>query len=120
MIFKGGQYMTDFFDTYSSGFVVFVVVTISLGGIAYIYGFGSFVHDLTFMYNYQPEKDRAVRYFLVFYKYWGYAAPVVLTGIIAYAFATYKKPKISTYHKKLYPEEKMDLRIDFPIWYHGK
>ena len=83
--------MIDFIEHYSSDFIVFVVVTIELAGISYIYGFKSFVQDLKFMFDIQ---HKGCGHVCLAFEIWGYIAPIILVIILAYTFATYTPLKV--------------------------
>ncbi|XP_035710053.1 sodium-dependent nutrient amino acid transporter 1 [Folsomia candida] len=76
----GGQFLITLVDYYGAGFVIFVMSTLEIIGIAWIYGVGNFCTDLEFMLN------RKIGWFWKIC--WAFIIPVAFITILLYTLLT--------------------------------
>lgn len=112
-ITPGGQYILTLVDFYGANFTVFILGSIEMVGIAWIYGVDNFCSDIEFMVG---------RKLSAYWRLcWGIITPVLMISILAYAIVTMKP---ETYQDKPFPTSAYAAGwvlfgfgvIQFPIW----
>jgi len=88
----GGQWMLELVDYFGAGFVIYVMATLEMIGIVWVYGLSNIVRDIEFMLN------RKISFYWKFC--WGFFIPVMLVLILSYTLATSGS---LTYETKPYP-----------------
>ncbi|OXA59234.1 sodium-dependent nutrient amino acid transporter 1 [Folsomia candida] len=73
----GGQWMTDLVDFFGGGFVIYVMSTLEVIGVAWCYGLYNFINDMEFMTG-----KRLSYYWKIC---WGILIPIFLTVILLYS-----------------------------------
>ncbi|PNF16937.1 Sodium-dependent nutrient amino acid transporter 1 [Cryptotermes secundus] len=112
-ITPGGQYILTLVDFYGVNFTVFILGTIEVIGIAWIYGVDNFCNDIEFMVG----KKLSAYWRLC----WGIITPVLMIVILLYSIVTMKP---ETYQDKPFPSSAYAAGwilfgfgvIQFPIW----
>lgn len=76
----GGQFILSLVDYYGASFVVFVLATLEMTGIFWVYGLENLLDDVEFMLNRRPS---------IYWRLcWGLITPVLLATILIYNIAT--------------------------------
>jgi solute carrier family 6 amino acid transporter-like protein 5/7/9/14 len=76
----GGQFMLDLTDHFGANFVIYMMGTLEVGAVAWVYGLNKFLNDLEFMLGIKLGW---------YWKFcWGFASPCGLTVILVYILAT--------------------------------
>lgn len=88
----GGQYILTLVDFYGANFTVFILGTIEMIGIAWIYGVDNLCNDLEFMLG----KKMGIYWRLC----WGAVTPVLMLVILVYSMVIMKP---ETYHDEPFP-----------------
>ncbi|PSN36336.1 Sodium-dependent nutrient amino acid transporter 1 [Blattella germanica] len=109
----GGQYMLTLVDFYGANFTVFILGTIEMIGIAWIYGMDNFCNDLEFMVG---KKISPYWRFC-----WGIITPILMIVILVYSIAIMQP---ETYQDKPFPTSSYAAGwilfafgvLQFPIW----
>ncbi|KAJ4442665.1 hypothetical protein ANN_04254, partial [Periplaneta americana] len=109
----GGQYILTLVDFYGANFTVFILGTIEMIGIAWIYGMDNFCNDVEFMVG-----RKVGPYWRIC---WGIVTPVLMIVILIYAMVIMEPEK---YHGSLFPTSAYAAGwvlfgfgvIQFPIW----
>lgn len=92
MHFQGGQFILGLVDYYAGSFIVFVLATMEVSGIFWVYGLENFLDDVEFMLKRRPT---------VYWRVcWGLVTPLLLAVILIYTIATLTP---LTYGKVYYP-----------------
>lgn len=89
----GGQWMLELVDYFGAGFAIYVLATLEMVGIVWIYGLSNVVRDIEFMLN------RKISFYWKFC--WGFFIPVMLVFILGYTLAT---SSALTYEGRPYPK----------------
>ncbi|CAG7629218.1 unnamed protein product [Allacma fusca] len=89
----GGQFMLELVDHFGANFVIYVMATIEVMGVAWVYGLNNFLRDIEFMLG--------IRIGFYWKFCWGFFVPVGLSVILFYALATDKR---LTYNGWDYPD----------------
>jgi len=76
----GGQFMLTLVDKFGANFVIYVMATVEVAAIAWVYGLNNFISDIEFMLGIR------VGWYWKFC--WGFFVPVGLTVILFYSLAT--------------------------------
>ncbi|PSN34958.1 Sodium-dependent nutrient amino acid transporter 1 [Blattella germanica] len=112
-ITPGGQYVLTLVDFYGANFTVFILGTIEMVGIAWIYGFDNLCSDLEFML-----KRKAGPYWRLC---WGIITPVLMIVILVYAMVIMEPEK---YKDQFFPDSAYAGGwvlfafgvLQFPLW----
>ncbi|XP_021912916.1 sodium-dependent nutrient amino acid transporter 1-like isoform X1 [Zootermopsis nevadensis] len=88
----GGQYVLTLVDFYGANFTVFILGTIEMIGIAWVYGVDNLAEDLEFMLG----KKLGIYWRLC----WGFITPVLMLVILVYSIAIMQP---ETYHDEPFP-----------------
>ncbi|XP_017884449.1 sodium-dependent nutrient amino acid transporter 1-like [Ceratina calcarata] len=89
----GGQFMLELVDYYAGSFIVFILATLEITGIFWIYGLENFLDDVEYMLKRRPS---------VYWRLcWGVCTPLLLAVILFYTLATLKP---LTYSGISYPD----------------
>ncbi|XP_049801444.1 sodium-dependent nutrient amino acid transporter 1-like [Schistocerca nitens] len=91
-ITPGGQWILTLVDFYGVQFVVFILATIEMIAIAWIYGVDNFCQDIEFMLN--------VKVSFYWRICWGFVTPVMLFVILLYTLINMESPQ---YHDMDFP-----------------
>jgi len=73
--------MITLVDNFGAGFVIYIMVTLEVIGIAWIYGLSNFCHDVEFMLK--------VKIGWYWRLCWGFIVPISLISIFVYTFINY-------------------------------
>ncbi|XP_015590863.1 sodium-dependent nutrient amino acid transporter 1 isoform X1 [Cephus cinctus] len=75
----GGQFVLGLVDYYAGSFIVFVLATLEITGIFWVYGLENFLDDVEFMLEKRPS---------VYWRIcWGFVTPLLLAAILIYTIA---------------------------------
>jgi solute carrier family 6 amino acid transporter-like protein 5/7/9/14 len=88
----GGLWMLDLVDHFGAGFVIYVMATLEMIGICWIYGLSNVVRDVEYMLN------KKIGFYWKFC--WGFFIPFTLVFILGYSLAT---SKVIQYEGNDYP-----------------
>ncbi|XP_076756123.1 sodium-dependent nutrient amino acid transporter 1 [Xylocopa sonorina] len=89
----GGQFMLELVDYYAGSFVVFILATLEITGIFWVYGLENFVDDVEYMLNRRPSAYWRLC--------WGIVIPILLAVILIYTLITLRP---LTYSGVRYPD----------------
>ncbi|XP_033214270.1 sodium-dependent nutrient amino acid transporter 1-like isoform X2 [Belonocnema kinseyi] len=88
----GGQFILGLVDYYAGSFIVFILATLEMIGIFWVYGLENFLDDVEFMLNRRPS---------IYWRIcWGLITPLLLITILIYNIVTLTP---LTYGGVLYP-----------------
>jgi len=74
--------MLTLVDSFGGNFTIYVLATLEVVGVAWVYGLSNFCKDIEFMLGIKIG---------IFWKFtWGFFVPVVLTGILIYSLVDWK------------------------------
>ncbi|XP_043514892.1 sodium-dependent nutrient amino acid transporter 1-like isoform X1 [Frieseomelitta varia] len=88
----GGQFMLELVDFYAGSFVVFILATLEITGIFWVYGLENFLDDVEYMLKKRPSAYWRVC--------WAIVVPLLLAVILIYTIVTLKP---LTYSNISYP-----------------
>ncbi|XP_043244062.1 sodium-dependent nutrient amino acid transporter 1-like [Amphibalanus amphitrite] len=95
-ITPGGQFILNLVDFFGGGFIVFILATLEVVAIQWVYGINNFCDDLEFMTGARPN---------CYLKFcWMFFIPLALMAIFIYSVATMQP---LTYGKVGYPDSAM-------------
>lgn len=81
----GGQWMLQLVDFFAGNFTIYVLATLEVIGIVWVYGLANFCQDIEFMLN---------MHISWFWKFtWGLFVPVVLMGVLLYSLIKFEPVK---------------------------
>ncbi|XP_034191541.1 sodium-dependent nutrient amino acid transporter 1 [Osmia lignaria lignaria] len=76
----GGQFMLELVDYYAGSFIVFILATLEITGIFWVYGLENFLDDVEYMLKRRPS---------VYWRVcWSVITPLLLAVILIYTLAT--------------------------------
>ncbi|XP_015434043.1 PREDICTED: sodium-dependent nutrient amino acid transporter 1-like [Dufourea novaeangliae] len=89
----GGQFILELVDYYGGSFIVFILATLEITGIFWVYGLENFVDDVEYMLKRRPS--------MYWRLCWAVITPVLLAVILVYTLATLRP---LTYSGISYPD----------------
>ncbi|XP_076065864.1 sodium- and chloride-dependent glycine transporter 1-like isoform X1 [Oratosquilla oratoria] len=96
MTTKGGMYVLQMMDSYSSTFSALMVGVIEVVVVTWVYGVDNFLNDIRIMLGFYP-------YPRIFWKYvWKFGMPITVTTILVFTWIDFKPARYGDY--------------EFPFW----
>lgn len=102
----GGQWMLDLVDYFGATFVIYVMATVEIIGIIWVYGLNNVCRDIEFMLE---DKIGKVGFYWKFC--WGLFIPVMLIAVLIGSLIDLKDP--IKYEGKLYPTAPLGTSFKF-------
>lgn len=95
---QGGQFILELVDYYAGSFVVFILATLEITGIFWVYGLENFLDDVEYMLQRRPS--------MYWRLCWGVLTPLLLAVILIYTMATLRPLQYSGVY---YPDSAYSL-----------